>query len=443
MKFFGREKEIAILRTERALSHENSRLTVVTGRRRVGKTELIDHALNDGTDCYVYLLLTRQTEKNLCASLQLEVTGQLGDRIVIYGVCEKLIDLVREIFRAAERQPITLVIDEFQEMDRINPSFYGELQGLWDSRHRLMKMHLVASGSVNRMMSRIFFNYGEPLYGRNTAHLRLKPFPVSVMKEIFLSYRADYAKDDLLTLWLLTGGVARYVSLLMDAHATDRRAMLDLFFSSASPFLDEGKSILMQEFGNDFATYFSILSSIASGHTKFAEIKNDLGMDVGAYLSNLDKTYELIQKVIPAYAPVGSKNSAYRIEDPFLRFWFRYVFKNATLVELGKFERLRNLADADLNVFSGVALERYYHWKFVEDSDYTRIGGWWDRKGENEIDLVCEDELAGVIDFYEIKRDRRDIDLAAVERKVARFFEKHPEKLNMRRSVKGLSLDEM
>lgn len=443
MKFFGREREIEILRNERALSLENSRFTVVTGRRRIGKTELIDHALNDGSDGYVYLLLTRQTEKNLCASLQQEVVRQLGDKIAIYGTCEKLIDLVREIFRVAERYPITLVIDEFQEMDRINPAFYGELQGLWDDGHRRMKIHFVASGSVNRMMNRIFFNYGEPLYGRNTAHLKLRPFPISLLKDIFAAHRPDYTKDSLLALWTITGGVARYVALLMDAHATDRQKMFATFFSDASPFLEEGKTILIQEFGNDFATYFTILSSIASGHTKFAEIKNDLGADVGSYLSNLEKTYGLIRRVSPAYAPAGSKNAAYRIEDPFLRFWFRYVFKNAALVELGKFERLRKLANDDYAVFSGIALERYFYWKFAEDSDYTRMGGWWDRKGENEIDLVCENESSRMLDFYEVKRDRLNINLAVLERKAERFFEKHPEKASCQRRFLGLSLEEM
>ena len=431
------------MRNERALSLENSRFTVVTGRRRIGKTELIDHALNDGTDGYVYLLLTRQTEKNLCASLQQEVVRQLGDKIVLYGTCEKLIDLVREIFRVAERYPITLVIDEFQEMDRINSAFYGELQGLWDDSHRRMKIHFVASGSVNRMMNRIFFNYGEPLYGRNTAHLRLRPFPISLLKDIFAAHRPDYTKDSLLALWTITGGVARYVALLMDAHATDRQKMFATFFSDASPFLEEGKTILVQEFGNDFATYFTILSSIASGHTKFAEIKNDLGADVGSYLSNLEKTYGLIRRVSPAYAPTGSKNAAYRIEDPFLRFWFRYVFKNAALVELGKFERLRKLANDDYAAFSGIALERYFYWKFAEGSDYTQMGGWWDRKGENEIDLVCEDETSRMLDFYEVKRDCRNIDLAALERKAERFFEKHPEKASCKRRFLGLSLEEM
>ena len=443
MNFFGREKEIGILRRERSLSIENSRFTVLTGRRRVGKTELVDRALNDGNGDYVYLLLTRQTERNLAASLQEEAVRALGGRLKIYGTCEKLKDLLREIIRLAEERPLTLVIDEFQEMDRINPGFYGEFQGLWDELNRKVKLNLVVSGSVNRLMNKIFFSYGEPLYGRNTAHLSLRPFPASLLKEILSAHSRRFSKDDVLSLWTMTGGVARYVSLFMDAHAFNRKKMIDLFFSEASPFLEEGRSILMQEFGNDSATYFTILTSIASGHTKFAEIKNDLGSDVGAYLSNLERNYGLIRKVNPVFAPPASKNAVFRIEDPFLRFWFRYVFRCAPYVERGMFERLRALVSEDFDVFSGRSLERYFEWKFTEEERYTCMGGWWDRKGENEIDLVCEDETAGAIDFYEIKRRKSAIDLAALEAKTSRFFEKHPEKLRLKRRILGLSIDDM
>ena len=81
MKFYGREEEIAILRKERELSHRQSRFTVVTGRRRVGKTELIDKALNDGTDDDLYLLFSRKNEKSLCRELLEAIEDQMGDRL--------------------------------------------------------------------------------------------------------------------------------------------------------------------------------------------------------------------------------------------------------------------------------------------------------------------------------------------------------------------------
>ena len=157
MKFYGREREIAALRNERKLSHENARFTVITGRRRVGKTELIRQAFDDGQDDSVYLLLRRENEKALCARFQASIERQLGNRFKVLGHAERLIDLVETVFEYAADRPLTVVIDEFQEMQYVDSAFYGELQGLWDRVHRTHKLNLVVSGSVNRMMNEIFF----------------------------------------------------------------------------------------------------------------------------------------------------------------------------------------------------------------------------------------------------------------------------------------------
>ena len=443
MRFYGRAEEISLLRKAREVSHRFSQFTVVTGRRRVGKTEIIKQALNDGKGDFVYLLITRQTEKTLCQDLQRDIGSSAGGRVTIHGQCSRVIDLVKELFAEAERGPLTVVIDELQEMDKVNPSFFGGLQGLWDEYHNRAKLNLVVSGSVNRLMNKIFFSYGEPLYGRNTGHLKITPFPVKVMKEIFADFKPDYTKEDLLALWTFTGGVARYVELLMTVGAFTRREMIRAIFGRLTAFLEEGKIVLMEEFGADYSTYFSILSSIAAGHTKFAEIANDLGVEVGTYLANLNEKYELISRVRPYLDRERSKNSVYRIEDCFFRFWFRFVFKYQSMITLNRLEPLQELVDREFQVFSGYALERYFQWKMACESTCTNMGGWWDRKGENEIDLVCEDELAVTIDFYEVKVDECRYSRKLLETKAETFFKKHPEKCNLRRRLGLLSLKDM
>ena len=443
MKFYGRTEEIDLLRKTRDISRQFSQFTVVTGRRRVGKTEVIKQALNDGQDDFVYLLITKQAEKTLCQDLQRDIELAVGGRIKIHGQCSRVADLVKELFEEAERGPLTIVIDELQEMDRVNPSFFGALQGLWDEYHNRAKLNLVVSGSVNRLMNKIFFSYGEPLYGRNTGHLKILPFPIRVLKEIFADFKPDYSNDDLLALWTFTGGVARYVELLMTVGAFTRTAMIRAIFGRLTAFVEEGKIVLMEEFGTDYSTYFSILSSIATGHTKFAEIANDLGVEVGTYLANLNEKYELISRVRPYLDKEKSKNSVYRIEDCFFRFWFRFVFKYQSMITLNRHEQLQELVARDFPAFSGYALERYFQWKMVCESTCTNMGGWWDRKGENEIDLICEDELEGSIDFYEIKVDERRFDRKALESKTAAFLEKHPEKGGLRRRLVALSLKDM
>ena len=443
MKFFGRKDEIAELRKSRELSHRFAQFTVITGRRRVGKTELIKEALRDGIDDFVYLLITRQAEKTLCADLQKSVAEAIGHRLTIHGQCSRLVELVGEVFRAAEEKPLTLVIDELQEMDRINSSFFGALQGLWDEHHNTAKINLVVSGSVNRLMNKILFTYGAPLYGRNTGHLNVTPFPVAVLKEIFAEFYPGYSNEDLLALWTFTGGVARYVELLMTSGAFTLNKMVDAIFGRLTAFVEEGKVVLMEEFGSEYATYFSILSAVASGHTRFAEIENDLGVEVGTYIANLNERYELMSRTLPIFAKKGGKNSAYHIDDCFFRFWFRFVFRYQSLISLGRFDALRDIVRREFSAFSGYALERYFRWKIAGESSCTAIGAWWDRKGENEIDIVCEDEIAGTIDFYEVKSDRTRYSREHLERKVEAFFEKHPEKRGLRHSLQCLSLDDM
>lgn len=103
----------------------------------------------------------------------------------------------------------------------------------------------------------------------------------------------------------------------------------------------------------------------------------------------------------------------------------------------------RAVVDRDFDAFAGRSLERYFRAKFLEEGRYTRIGGWWDRKGENEIDLVCENELTGSLDFFEVKTDATRFSPLALDAKVANFFVKNPALRKDRHVVSGLSLDDM
>ena len=442
MEFFGRTREIEELRRIRRLSAKSARMTVVTGRRRVGKTELLRQALGDGEFPFAYFLITRAPQTAVCESLQQEIARVFGRPMP--GRIERFSDIFRFVMEKAQSTPLTLVVDEFQEFDRTAPEVYSEVAGVWDELHVTSHINLVFCGSVNRLMHKVFFSHAEPLYGRNTGRLDLKPFPVSTLKDIYSAHASvEWRAGDFLDLWTLTGGVARYVALFMDCGAVTRKQMLETVFGLSTPFVDEGKTVLVEEFGRDYGTYFAILAGIASGRTTFAELKNLLDMDVGGYLTKLERDYSIISQQQPIFETARNKNCHYRIDDCFFRFWFRFIYRNQDMVELGRFKELRALADRDIDVFSGYALERYFAWKFAEETTYTRIGGWWDRKGENEIDLVCEDELARRLDFYEVKRDPARLDLRALQAKTEAFFAKNPERRALEGECRGLSLADM
>lgn len=441
MRFFGREIELKELRKVRELSQERSRFTVLTGRRRVGKTELSREAFDDGKTPYLNLPITRQPEVTLCAQLQEEAERVL--HLGIHGTCKRFGELFRELMKEAERRPYTLVIDEFQEFDRTNPGVYGDIQHIWDEYHNKTKLNLVVNGSVNRLMNKIFFDDSQPLYGRNTGTLMLKPFGPSLLKEIFRCYKPDYTNSDLLALWTVSGGVARYVDMMMSAHAFTKAEMLEEIFSPLSAYIPEGRTILADEFGSDYGTYFTLLAAISAGQTTSAELKNLLGTEVGGFLAKLEDQYSIVEKKQPIFGKPTSKNAHFQVDDCFFRFWFRFVHKLSYLNELGRRDRMRDIAERDFGVFSGYALERYFTAKIVEDKGCTRIGSWWDRKSENEIDIVCEDEIAETLAFYEVKIDASRFDATRLAEKVEAFFAKNPDKRNLHYKTGLLSIGDM
>lgn len=441
MDFIAREDEIAFFKKIRERSCENAQFTVLTGRRRVGKTALLRKALSDGEFPYVHLPITRQSEKTLCAELQDEIERVLN--LGILGRSESFRDLFLALMKASKSRPFTVVLDEFQEFDRINSAVFSQVAAIWDEYHVESRINLIVCGSINRLMNKIFFNDGEPLYGRNTGHLQLKPFKISVLKKVMTIYHPGYSADDLLALWTVSGGVARYVDMMVSAKALTRKRMLNEIFSQGSSYLSEGKTILAEEFGTDYGIYFTILSAIASGVTTTSELKNLIGADVNGYLTKLENQYGLVSKKQPVFDKPSGKNCHYQIDDCFFRFWFRFVFKYRNFMELERYEQMREIASRDFDVFSGYALERYFQWKFVEDTTYTRMGAWWNRKGEDEIDLVCEDELSGRLDFFEVKRNPTRFDAEKLKGKVAAFFRKHPDKETFSHEIRGLSMEEM
>jgi hypothetical protein len=231
--------------------------------------------------------------------------------------------------------------------------------------------------------------------------------------------------------------------MLVDAGATTKTAMIDQIVKADSIFLGEGKAILIEEFGKDYGIYFSILSAIARGKTSRSEIENVVGKEIGGYLTKLEKEYEIISKKQPLFEKSSAKNVRYIIEDNFFTFWFRFIYKYSYMLEIENYGSVKMIIDRDYETFSGLMLERYFKRVMIERQTYTRIGGWWDRKGENEIDIVAENELEDTATFFEVKRKAENIDLKLLEAKAAAFMRATGEFKGYSLSCKGLSMTEM
>ena len=439
MNFFDRTEEIASLHEIREIAKKNAQFTVVTGRRRIGKTSLVWKAYED--EPILYFFVARKAESDLCEDYQLEIENKLG--IPTMGRAGHFTDIFEFLMKLSIDRPITLFIDEFQEFFRVNKSVYSDMQRIWDIYSNKAHINLIVCGSIYSMMTKIFKDKKEPLYNRQTRFMTVRPFTPTVLTEILTKYNPDYTAEDLLALYSFTGGVAKYVQLLVDAGATTKGKMLNQIVKADSIFLGEGKAILIEEFGKDYGVYFSILSAIARGKTSRSEIESVVGREIGGYLTKLENEYEVIAKKQPLFEKSSTKNVRYAIEDNFFTFWFRFIYKYSYMLEIDNYEGLKTIINRDYETFSGLMLERYFRRVLIERQDYTRIGGWWDRKGENEIDIVAENELNNEATFFEVKRKAANIDIEVLKQKAAAFLRATGEFKGYDISCKALSMDDM
>lgn len=439
MEFFGRKEEIYTLRKIRDNTRNNAQFTVITGRRRIGKTSLVLKAYED--EPILYFFVGRKSESLLCEEFRQEIEGKLNQKLG--GTPSRFAEIFDYLMNLSKQFNFTLFIDEFQNFNRINPSVFSDIQKLWDINHGKSKINLVVCGSVYSMMIKIFRDNKEPLYNRQNRLMSIQPFSPATLKEILDAHHPGHDNEDLLALYSFTGGVAKYVQLLVDDQALTIEAMIESIVSPDSTFINEGRAMLIEEFGKDYDTYFSILSAIASGKTRRSEIETVVGRQIGGYLTRLEDDYGIISKETPIGSKALSRNAIYAIRDNFLFFWFRFIFKYAHFLEIGAFKQLQTLIRRNYPTFSGLTLERYFRDKAIESKRYTAIGRWWDRKGENEIDMVAANELDKTVEFCEIKRNRKNIGLTALKEKAGRMLESSRLFTDYQQEYKGLDMRDM
>ena len=419
MKFYNREKELKNLKKIEKTSRESAKMTIIVGRRRIGKTTLIKEAYPQK----LYLFVSKKNEALLCEEFIKIIEQQL--EVKIFGEIKKFKELFEYLMELSTKQAFTLIIDEFQEFLTINKSLYSDMQNIWDSYKNRSQMNLILSGSIYSLMKRIFEDRKEPLFGRANSKINLKAFSVVTLKEILEDYSPNYSSDDLLSFYTLTGGVAKYVEIFVDAKAFTLDEQLDLIFDDYSLFLDEGKNLLIEEFGKEYTTYFSILSLIASSKTSRSEMESILERNIGGYLDKLEREYSIIKKVKPIFAKEGSRTVKYEIVDNFFNFWFRFIYKYKSAIELENYEYVKNIVKRDYETYSGLFLERYFQEKLRLSYNYSTIGNYWERGNQNEIDIVALNEDEKRMLIVEVKRNPKKIDLHRLEQKALKLTAKY------------------
>ena len=433
MKFYNRDHEIKQLNDITSQTNKYGRMTVITGRRRIGKTLLALEVAKDNK--YLYLFISKKSELLLCNEF-LDIIKRHFNYPII-GQIRQFKDIFKLLLELAAKEQFILIIDEFQEFYHINPSIYSEVQNLWDQYKHKIHMHLIFIGSVYSLMIKIFQNNKEPLFGRADKTIYLKPFKAATIKEI-LEDSENYTIENLFHNYLITGGIPRYLEILQNNNCYTLKQIIDFTFEKDSPFLSEGKNILIEEFGKEYGFYFSILELLSMGKNTRSEIESILEINIGGYLERLENQYHVISKKRPFNAKKTGRVQRYYIHDNFINFWFRFIYKHSSTIETENFSYLKNIIHRDLSTYSGPFLEKLFHEFIAETKQFNIIGNYWEKGNRNEIDLVAVNELEKRMIICEVKKNIKNFRRNQLIAKSNKIIQKYP---GYTIDYKGLSME--
>lgn len=444
-RFYGREKELRLLK-ELALDVQEkgiSRFVVLTGRRRIGKTRLILEAFPSSDSMpRIYLFVASQLAESNLRDLNREIQEALNLPFPL--AIQSYKDALRLIFKEAEKRPICLVLDEFQNFEAVDPTVFDSLQELWDRNHVKSKILLITCGSIASSMRKIFEDGKAPLFARENAFIRLDPFDIGLLKRIFSDYKSDFSGEDLLALYALTGGVAQYVQTLLTSGATTLDAMLKHSLLFSSGFTAEAQLMIAAEFKANAAHMNEILMAISQGKNKRTELTSLFDFNISGHLSQLENLYGLIERTEPV-AENGAKRKRIRYElgDALLDFWYTFCLPNLKMLQAPNTTALCREIQARYPTWAGRVLERLYRHYFRTLGLFTAVGPWWDKKGNHEIDLVALNKTTKEIVFAEVKLNSEKIHLEELKEKSEAFFSYNPQFASFKRSYLALSTKEL
>jgi hypothetical protein len=395
MRFYDREKEIALIK--HALSSDYC-LFVIYGRRRIGKTRLVREALK-GTP-YIDIFVPRKRLKPALESFrrQLEESEGFSPQ---FGTVD---DFLNYLLLKTDKP---VFFDEIANFRFIDDSAFSTLQQLIDANKEKRNIRLLCTGSYVGLMKKVFTDRKEPLFGRGTSVIELNPLPVSVAIRSLLD--KGFSFEDAVGVWCVCGGVPRYLEYAEGRNLED---YIEKAFSPGSFLVPEGETLLIQEFGRKWESYFAILEAMGSGVTRPSEIAQNAGMNnlaLPKYLGALEKI-----GIIERNFPVSRKEKyiRYRIKDNFLNYWFRFIYPDYDELKSGYEKKIDS---GLLSSHVGRMVERFIVSLIREKKtiECESIGSWWNRKGD-EIDVVCKGKT-GVV-FMEIKWSKGKTERKEIER---------------------------
>ena len=380
---------------------------VLTGKRRVGKTELIKRFSENKKALYLFVDSNKSREIQL-SEYEEYIRTELGlPDYVRFRSFGELFEFILD-----HRKDLIVAFDEFQRFLKVDGSAVTELQKLWDLKGSSSRVLLLTSGSSIGMIKKIFIDRGAPLFKRADNMINLSPFG---LKDIF-DVLDDLGIDDIeekLDIYFLFGGTIYYYKLMEKYEVISFKDALDkLILNELAPLRHEVRDILVEEFGKEHATYYEILSAMAMGKSTKKEIGDATHISqnsLSPYFYDLIELLQIAEYMIPVTETRGkTKKGRYILRDNFFRFYFKFIYRNMNHYVIGNYDIIREKIVSGWNEFRGRIWEDIVidFMKRTMSVEYPEIGRFWDRRG-NEIDIVGINKRTGEVFMAEIKLNVR------------------------------------
>jgi len=414
--FIGRKRELASL--NKLYASDRFEFAVIYGRRRVGKTALISQFIKDKKAIYFMGVESnaRQNLQNFSKSIL-----EYGTGIPVDSAFLSFQTALEYVFQSAQKERLILAIDEYPYVARSSKSLASTLQLLIDKYKDSSRLMLILCGSSMSYMEDHVLAYKAPLYGRRTAQMKLLPFDFADTCRYF----EDFSDEDKALLYGIAGGTPQYL-LQMDDRLSIEDNIKNTFLNPTSSLFEEPENLLKQEV-REAALYNAIITAIATGASRMAEISTKIGEDTSicaTYLKNLI-ALGLIQKETP-YGEKSSRKSVYSISDNMFRFWYRFVPENSSVIARGATDLAYRRIAPNLSDYMGKVFEeicKQYLWKQLLDGispvEFKDLGRWWGTDptthSQTEIDIMGEQDKATAL-FGECKWTNEKTDTGILEK---------------------------
>jgi uncharacterized protein len=388
VNFFGRKQELKLLRE--AWQAERSAFIPIYGRRRIGKSELILHFMGDKPGLYF-------VGKRAPGGAQMKEFLEAAARVLN----EPLLAQVRPtnwkdalqavVERLPERTKFIIALDEFQWMAQASPELPSILQELWDrSWSRSGQILLILCGSYLGFMEREVLGPRSPLFGRRTAQIFLRPFNYIEAA----AFHPDFSEIDQARIYAICGGIPAYLLSFEKNLSVEQNLIRHVLDDNAA--LAREPDFLLREELRDLIPYHAVLTTLAQGKSNPTQLAQATGLDVRS-LNYFLTTLSEISYVQRLYPVTGTKPSVrsvrYAVDDPLLRFWFRFVFPHQSLIRLlGPERALAEIIQPELESYFGRCFERLCResmtFLYLQEGVRTAftVGEYWDSKVQ--IDVV-------------------------------------------------------